>query len=134
MDSRYTSGFEEEYERAKERLEQGLMKDIALYFKDITEVQLKNLHPTYKKVIRFRDECLRRRKPLFKEFRESSEFEPLLRAKISEIGWRESNSRTAPLKRAPIQSSQRRRTAINRRRQVRTTSLDLQPQVLSQSC
>ncbi|MGB6652165.1 MAG: DUF4062 domain-containing protein, partial [Xanthobacteraceae bacterium] len=101
VDSRYTSGFEEEYERAKERLEQGLMKDIALYFKDITEVQLKNLHPTYKKVIRFRDECLRRRKPLFKEFRESSEFEPLLRAKISEIGWRESNSRTAPLKRAP---------------------------------
>ena len=47
------------------------MKDIALFFKDISEVQLKNLHPTYKRVNKFREECLRRRKPLFKEFKET---------------------------------------------------------------
>jgi hypothetical protein len=95
-DSRYTSGFEEEYERAKERVEQGLMKDIALYFKDINEVRLKNLHPTYQKVITFRKDCLQRRKPLFKEFKELVDFEPMLRAKISEIGWREASLRADP--------------------------------------
>src|SRR5580692_11621247 len=68
-DSRFTSGFEEEYERAKERIDQGLMQDIALFFKDINEVQLKNLHPTHKKVIKFREDCVRHRKPLFKEFK-----------------------------------------------------------------
>ena len=99
-DSRYTSGFEEEYERAKERVEQGIMKDIALFFKDINEVRLKNLHSTYKKVVKFREECLRRRKPLFKEFKEIADFEPLLRAKLSEIGWRESNSQAIPVKRS----------------------------------
>jgi len=100
-DSKYTSGFEEEYERAKKRVEQGLMKDIALYFKDIDEVQLKNLSPTYKKVIKFRNDCRKRRKPLFKEFKEKGEFEALIRLKISEVGWRETDRRTIELKGAP---------------------------------
>lgn len=90
-DSQYTSGFEEEYERAKTNFENGTMKDIALYFKDIPAVQLDDLGPSVTKVIAFRDQCIEQRKPFFKPFKEPSDFEPLLRAKLSEIGWKEFN-------------------------------------------
>ncbi len=91
-DSRFSSGFEEEFERAKGHVEEGLMKDIALFFKDIREVQLKNLHPTYQRVVEFREKCVKQRRPFFKEFKKTSDFEILLRAKLSQIGWQESKS------------------------------------------
>ncbi len=90
-DSKYTSGFEEEFERAKKRVEAGLMKDIALYFKEIDERQLKDQGPSLKNVIAFRESCAKKRKPLYRDFKEG-EFEGLLRAKISAIGWDESRA------------------------------------------
>lgn len=88
-DSRYSSGFQEEFERAKERVSQGLMKDIALYFKEIPTVQLADPGPSVALVVKFRDDCIERRKPLFRDFSNLLEFETLLRAKLEEIGWQE---------------------------------------------
>jgi hypothetical protein len=88
-DSRYTSGFEEEYERAKEHLENGSMKDIVLFFKDIPEVQIKDSGPSVKKVIAFRDKCIEEHKLLFKEFKDPIDFEINFREKIVAIGWKE---------------------------------------------
>ena len=86
---KFTSGFEEEFERAKDRIEKGQMKDIALFFKEIPEVQQRDRGPSVDKVIKFRDKCIKKRKLLFKEFKESSDFETLFRAAIVAIGWQE---------------------------------------------
>jgi len=88
-DSQYSSGFEEEFERASDRFEKNLMRDIALFFRDIPEAQLKDPGPSLAKVIEFRDRCVTRRRPLFKSFTEISQFEAFFRATIEKIGWRE---------------------------------------------
>lgn len=88
-DSKYTSGFHEEFERAKERTENGLMKNISLFFKQIPEVQLKDMGPSVAQVIAFKQECISRRKPLFKEFKEATDFERQLRPTLERIGWEE---------------------------------------------
>lgn len=93
-DSKFSSGFEEEFERAKTRTEAGLMKDIALYFKEIEERQLTDPGPSLKKVIAFRENCKKKRRPFYRDFKEG-EFEGLLRAKISAIGWDQSRSLNA---------------------------------------
>lgn len=87
----YTSGFEEEFERAKAHVENGRMKDIALFFREIPEVQLKDKGPSVTRVIEFREECLKRRKPLFKQFKELRDFEQLVRATLEQVGWREAS-------------------------------------------
>ena len=88
-DDRYSSGFEEEYERAKQHFEEGRMKDIALYFKDIQEIKLKDLHPSHNKVREFREKCISSHSLLFKEFKTLAEFESIFRATIEAIGWQE---------------------------------------------
>jgi hypothetical protein len=88
-DSRFTSGFEEEFERARSRVENGEMKDIALFFKKIPDVQADDLGPSVSRVVAFKNECIERRKPLFKEFERTDDFGSLFRAIIEKIGWRE---------------------------------------------
>jgi hypothetical protein len=88
-DGKYTSGFEEEYERAKDRVSKKLMKNILLFFKSIPDVQVDDQGPSVKKVIKFREKCIARGKPLFKDFRSQLDFEPLVRAALESIGWRE---------------------------------------------
>lgn len=88
-DSRFTSGFEEEFERAKDRLNQGLMKDIILFFKDIPEVQLRDSGPSVARVLTFRQACVDSYKIMFKQFPDKGEFERLIRIQIEAIGWKE---------------------------------------------
>ncbi len=88
-ESEYTSGFHEEFERATKRYKDGLMKNIALFFKDIPEKQLKDPGESCKQVIAFRQKCIKERKPLFKTFNEVADFNQLFRASIEAIGWRE---------------------------------------------
>lgn len=88
-DCKYSSGFEEEFERAKERIGSGLMKDIALFFKAVPDVQLNDPGESLKRVLEFREKCIAARRRLFKEFNQVDEFESLFRAKIDEIGWNE---------------------------------------------
>lgn len=90
-DSRYTSGFEEEFERARSRVESGAMKDIAMFFKKIPDVQVDDLGPSVSKVVAFRNECIERRKPLFKDFERTEDFGSHFRASIEQIGWREAH-------------------------------------------
>jgi hypothetical protein len=86
---KYTSGFEEEFERAKSRVEKGLMKDLILFFKEIPEVQLGDRGPSVDKVIKFREKCIKKRKPLFKQFKDSQEFDPQFRIILEQFCWRE---------------------------------------------
>ena len=85
----FTSGFHEGFERATERYNDRLMRDIALFFKDIPTKQWKDPGASLKQVIAFREKCIKERKPLFKEFKEIGDFERLFRAKIEAIGWQE---------------------------------------------
>lgn len=88
---KYTSGFEEEFERAKSRFEQNLMKDIALFFKEIPEQKLKDPGPSLEKVLRFRDALVNEKKMLFKEFKGIQEFDTCIRHTFMDIGWKESS-------------------------------------------
>lgn len=86
-----TSGFEEEYKRAEIRIRAGHMKDMALYFKTVTVpvgfVPDENLQ----KVMDFRRKCIDEKMHFFKEFSDPSGFRELVREKLEEIGWRETD-------------------------------------------
>jgi hypothetical protein len=88
-DSKYTSGFEEEFERATGRFDAGSMIDIVLFFKDIPEEQLKDPGPSVSRVIEFKQKCVQLRKPLFQTFSTIAEFEPIFRLAMEKIGWLE---------------------------------------------
>ncbi|WP_226622618.1 DUF4062 domain-containing protein [Brucella anthropi] len=81
------SGFEEEYLRAKQRKENGLMKDIAIYFKHVDIPAGLAPNESYKKVIDFKQQCIDEKSFLFKEFNGAHEFSSLVREKLEEIGW-----------------------------------------------
>ena len=84
-----TSGFEEEYKRAETRIRDGFMKDMAIYFKAV-EVPA-GLEPGegLRKVLDFRKNCINEKKPFFKDFIDSHGFREIVRDKLEEIGWRE---------------------------------------------
>lgn len=86
-----TSGFEEEYLRALSHLEAGRMADMAVYFKRVEVPQGMQPGPNVRKVLDFRDKCIREKKFLFQDFKDEDEFRSIVRAKIIEIGWRETN-------------------------------------------
>lgn len=88
---KYTSGFHEEFDRAKGHVQAKRMKRIDLYFRDISPEQLKDPGPSLTKVLAFRTQCERNKDPLFKTFKDRSDFEPLFRMAIEDIGW--SNSK-----------------------------------------
>ncbi|MBO6789502.1 MAG: hypothetical protein JJ894_03095 [Dinoroseobacter sp.] len=89
----YTSGFEEEYHRSAQRIQNGLMKDMALFFKDIHVPPGMKPGPEIKKVLNFRKKCIDEKTIFFQDFGEIDTFKSAVRAKLMEIGWREFTDR-----------------------------------------
>nr|WP_323777237.1 hypothetical protein [Amylibacter sp.] len=85
----YTSGFEEEFVRAKKRIEDGLMRDMAIYFKDVEVPQGMEPGEEIKKVLTFRTQCIDEKRVFFKGFENVQDFRDVVRAKLEEIGWQE---------------------------------------------
>ena len=85
----YTSGFHEEFCRAREHIESGRMKDLALYFKKVDSPSGWEPGAEIKKVLDFRQECVNEKKVFFKDFISLEEFKNFIRGKLTEIGWRE---------------------------------------------
>ncbi|MCD1627867.1 DUF4062 domain-containing protein [Seohaeicola saemankumensis] len=92
-DSRYSSGFEEEFERAKAHLKTGSMKDMAVFFKEVPAERRRDPGPSLTKVIDFRKACFARKDALYTDFSDISGFESLVRAKLNAIGWAEFEKR-----------------------------------------
>lgn len=67
---KYSSGFEEEYERARERRKRTGSPDIWLVFKAINPKRLKDPGPQLKKVLEFRDAQIVQREVLFRDIRD----------------------------------------------------------------
>ena len=88
--SKYTSGFEEEFERAKEHLYNQKMKDIALFFKEIDSSKLRDPGKSLQKVLKFREQCISQKELMFQSFDDLDNFGDILRAKLESIGWLES--------------------------------------------
>ena len=89
-ESGFTSGFQEEFSRARCLNAAGSMKDIALYFKVVNVPDGLEPGQEIKKVKEFRKQCIDEKRIFFKDFVETSEFRGLVRSKIVEIGWHES--------------------------------------------
>lgn len=85
----YTSGFEEEYDRARGRIEAGLMTDMAIYFKEVDVPNGMEPGEEIKKVLTFRQKCIDEKKVFFKGFSDVQRFRDVVREKLEEIGWRE---------------------------------------------
>jgi Domain of unknown function (DUF4062) len=85
----FSSGFEEEFCRARDLSTAGSMKDIALYFKAVNVPDGLEAGPEIKKVKDFRTKCIDEKRIFFRDFTETAEFRDLVRSKITEIGWRE---------------------------------------------
>ena len=88
-DSVFTSGFEEEFCRARDLVAAGSMKDIALYFKSVHVPDGLEPGPEIKKVKEFRAQRIDEKRIFFSDFAETVDFRDLIRNKITEIGWRE---------------------------------------------
>ena len=88
-DSGFTSGFEEEFCRARVLSAAGSMKDIALFFKAVNVPDGLEPGPEIKKVKDFRTLCIDEKRIFFRDFAETADFRDLVRSKITEIGWRE---------------------------------------------
>lgn len=99
-DGRYTSGFEEEFHRARDHVIAGRMKDIALFFKEISEKQKTDPGQSAQKVLKFRADCIDSREFLFREFKSISDFEKLIRDTLMRVGWQEANA-SSPVPPAP---------------------------------
>ncbi len=85
----YTSGFEEEYFRARKNIEIGKMKDLVIYFKSVEVPDGLEPGPDIKKVLDFRKQCIDQKVMFFRDFRNIEEFQKLVRSKLMEIGWKE---------------------------------------------
>ena len=78
----YSSGFEEEYERAKKLRKKNKIKDIWLYFKEIDKNSLNDPGKELKKVIAFRKQLENDEKNFF-AFKNAKQWEPLFRIQLS---------------------------------------------------
>lgn len=85
----YTSGFEEEYNRAKIRIDGDLMKDMAIYFKSVDVPAGMEPGEEIRKVLCFRQKCIDEKKVFFKIFDGVGDFKDLVREKLEEIGWKD---------------------------------------------
>ena len=83
----YTSGFHEEYELAQKLFEAGKMKDILLFFKDISADRMRDVGPSLQKVLDFRNQVRKDREPLYTEFDKLDVFEEKFGDALSKIGW-----------------------------------------------
>lgn len=85
----YTSGFEEEFYRARAHVENGKMKDMAMFFRETPEKQKADPGEELQKVMKFREKCIGEHKIFFKDYGELPEFERVVRRKLEKIGWDE---------------------------------------------
>lgn len=83
----YTSGFEEEYTLAQKLYERGKMKDILLFFKDIPEERMRDIGPSLRKVLDFKQKVTDDRQPLFREFGTIEAFRNKIGDALTKIGW-----------------------------------------------
>ena len=81
---KYTSGFEEEFERSSDRFMKTGLPEVAMYFKEIPKEFLVDKGEDLKKVISFRDRIISEKRILFDRFRESNEFQKCVRLKITD--------------------------------------------------
>ncbi|MEP1572797.1 DUF4062 domain-containing protein [Roseibium album] len=86
----FTSGFHEEFCRARSHIESGRMKDMAIYFKSVEVPAGMEPGEPIRRVLEFRKECIAEKKVFFKDFATMDQFRNLVRNKLTEIGWRES--------------------------------------------
>lgn len=85
----YTSGFEEEYYRARSHIEDGRMKDLVVYFKNVEVPDGLEPGEKIKKVLEFRQQCIEDKKFMFKDFASTKGFRDSVRSKLTDIGWQE---------------------------------------------
>ena len=74
----YTSGTEEEFARAEELKERGILIDIALFFKRIDPAKLVDPGPQLESVRKFREKIAREKKYMFKDYSSIDEFRDYL--------------------------------------------------------
>lgn len=88
----YSSGFEEEYNRAISRKQNGYIKDVALFFR-VVDIPT-GLEPgaDIKRVREFRQQCIDEKRVFFFDYNEIEQFRSAVRKKIFDIGWAESNN------------------------------------------
>jgi len=117
----YTSGFEEEFHRAKQRILERRMKDLVLYFKKVEVPEGMEPGEDVKKVLSFRDKCIEDHELFFGDFTETREFRELVRAKLTDIGWQETKLLYSQSK-TDQQSEQRPNTATSTEHDDASTS------------
>lgn len=88
----YSSGFEEEYNRAVSKKQSGDIKDIALFFRMVDSPVGFEPGADLKKVREFRQICIDEKKVYFFDYSDLDQFRSAVRKKIFEIGWAESGS------------------------------------------
>ena len=94
---KYTSGFEEEFERAKGHVSSGKMNDMAVYFKEVPPERLRDPGDSLKRVLAFKEDCFSKRDALYKEYSSEADFETLIRGRLTAIGWAEFEKRQSEL-------------------------------------
>lgn len=87
----YTSGFEEEFNRTRQNIDNGLMKDMAIYFKKIKVPPGMVPDEDAQKVFDFREKCIVEKKFFFKDFENLSDFQNFIQSKLMDIGWKETD-------------------------------------------
>jgi preprotein translocase subunit SecE len=75
----HSSGFEEEFERARQRRSLGGSPEMWLSFKQVGDEHLQDPGPHLRRVLDFRQQQVERREVLFKEFSDSAEWRTLFR-------------------------------------------------------
>ncbi|MBU0472350.1 MAG: DUF4062 domain-containing protein [Nanoarchaeota archaeon] len=81
---KYTSGFEEEFERSSARLLRSGQPKMAMYFKEVSQEFLIDPGDDLKKVISFKEKLIAEKKILFENFKEPSDFQKCIRKKITD--------------------------------------------------
>ena len=82
-EGRFTSGFEEEFQRAIDRRERDGSPEISLFFKQISDDFMVDPGEDLKKVVQFREKMIREKKILFQDFPDVQKMEVLSRRRIT---------------------------------------------------
>lgn len=82
-DEKYSSGFEEEYDRAAESKVKSGTPEISLFFKNVDAESLRDPGPHLNKVLEFQNRIISEKIILFEKFEDSREFESKIRRCIS---------------------------------------------------
>ena len=81
-DGQFSSGFQEEFERSKDRREDSGSPEIALFFKKVPDRDKRDPGPHLKRVLEFQERVIEERKILFREFSTIREMERRVRKKV----------------------------------------------------